>query len=330
MTLPRVGVIGAGRMGRGIALAFAYAGGEVLLLDAKERPAAAADCLREAALAEIAGDLSALAALGVLPPAECAAVLARVHYATRSDAARELPRVEVIFEAVPEVMEAKRQALIFASESLTASTIIASTSSTFLSTEIAAFVPGAARFLNAHWLNPAYLIPLVEISPHPGTDPAVTQRLLDLLRRAGKVPVVCRPAPGYIVPRLQALLMNEAARMIEQGLATAEDIDRATRFGLGPRYAGMGVVEFIDFGGTDILYHASRYLAGALGDERYRCPEIVERHVAEGRLGLKTAEGFYDWRSVDLAGYRKEVLGRLVGLLAQQNLVRRPGSALSP
>ena len=86
----------------------------------------------------------------------------------------------------------------------------------------------------------------------------------ELMVQIGKLPVVCGPAPGYIVPRLQALVMNEAARMIEEGAATAEEIDKATRYGLGLRFAALGVVEFIDFGGSDILHHASREMSGFL------------------------------------------------------------------
>ena len=91
------------------------------------------------------------------------------------------------------------------------------------------------RFLNAHWLNPAYLIPLVELSPGARTDPAVTARLKAMLEGIGKVPVVCAARPGYIVPRIQALAMNEAARMVEEGVASAEDIDKAIKYGFGFR-----------------------------------------------------------------------------------------------
>ena len=113
-----------------------------------------------------------------------------------------------------------------------------------------------------HWLNPAYVIPVVELSTHPAPTPAVLARTKALMEAIGKLPVVCGAAPGYIVPRLQALVMNEAARMIEEGVATAEEIDKATRYGLGLRFAALGVVEFIDFGGSDILHHASREMAG--------------------------------------------------------------------
>ena len=119
------------------------------------------------------------------------------------------------------MLELKQAALALAGSHARPDAIIASTTSTFLVDTLAGFVAGPQRFLNAHWLNPAYIIPLVELSPGAQTDPAVLARLKTLLEAAGKVPVVCAAAPGFIVPRIQALAMNEAARMIEQGLATA-------------------------------------------------------------------------------------------------------------
>jgi 3-hydroxybutyryl-CoA dehydrogenase len=113
--------------------------------------------------------------------------------------------------------------------------------------------------------------------------------------------------------------------MVEQGVATAEEIDKATRFGLGFRYANIGVLEFIDFGGNDILYYASRYLAGALGDPRYASPEIVNRHMREGRNGLRDGKGFYDFSGVDLNQYKKEVLGKMLAMLKHLGLMRPPG-----
>ena len=117
--------------------------------------------------------------------------------------------------------------------------------------------------------------------------------------------------------------------MIEQGVATAEDIDKATRHGLGFRYASMGVVEFIDFGGNDILYYASRYLAQALNDPRYGSPGIVDRYMQEGRNGVRSGQGFYDWRDVDTDAYRKDALGRLLAMLRHQDMLRPPGAALT-
>ena len=180
------------------------------------------------------------------------------------------------------------------------------------------------RLINAHWLNPAYVIPLVELSVHPGTAPAVRERLRTLLEGIGKVTVECGPAPGYIVPRLQALIMNEAARMVAEGVATPEDIDKATRYGLGLRFAAVGVVEFIDFGGNDILYHASRYLSRTLSAERYTAPAVVDTMMAEGRNGLKSGQGFYDYRGIDVDAYRLDVLQRTLGMLQHAGLFKPP------
>ena len=326
--LPVVASLGAGRMGRGIAHAFAYAGHEVLLIDIKPRDAAALEMLRSESLAEVDASLRTLSSLGVFDDALRPTMLRRIHFVAHGEAPAALARTDVLFEGVPEVLDTKRAALGLACLHLRADAIVASTTSTMLSTELAGFVTHPQRFLNAHWLNPAYLVPLVEISPHPGTDAAVVERLKTMLEAVGKKPVVCAAAPGYIVPRFQALFMNEAARMVEQGLATAEDIDRAIRYGFGFRYATMGVVEFIDYGGLDILYYASRYLAQSLGDQRFAAPDIINRYMQEGRIGLKSGQGFFDHRDVDTAAYREDVLKRQVGLLRHLGLVPAPNAAL--
>jgi 3-hydroxybutyryl-CoA dehydrogenase len=328
-TLPVIAALGAGRMGRGIAHAFAYAGHEVLLIDAKVRSTADAERLGSEALAEIDANLKTVAELGAFDDRERAAILARIRFVPRGAAPDALARADFLFEGVPEVIEAKREALAFACQNLCPETIVASTTSTFLVTALASLVARPAQFLNAHWLNPAYIIPLVELSPHETTSPEATARLKSLLEAIGKVPVECKASPGYIVPRLQALVMNEAARMVEQGVASPEDIDRACRYGFGFRYANMGLVEFIDFGGNDILYYASRYLAEALADPRFAPPEIVVRHMNEGANGLRDGKGFYDWASVDAAAYRREALSRLVGMLRYSGHLRAPGSALA-
>jgi 3-hydroxybutyryl-CoA dehydrogenase len=310
-----VAALGAGRMGRGIALTYACAGQPVLLVDAKARTAEEFGRLRTDAWADLRGQVDALVDLGLVPSTAIGAILARVTICDRESARARLANVDLVFEGVPERMDAKADAFEFACDCVPDGATIASTSSTFLSTALADMVRHPRRFLNAHWLNPAHLIPLVEFSPHPGTDPAVTRRLRERLEAIGKVTVTCGPTPGYIVPRMQVLIMNEAARMIESGAASAEDIDRAIRYGFGLRYAAMGVVEFIDVGGNDILHYASRYLTEALGDARYASPPIVGRYMAEGRNGLRSGQGFYDWTGRDVAAYRRETTARFVELL---------------
>ncbi|MEZ5500696.1 MAG: 3-hydroxybutyryl-CoA dehydrogenase [Steroidobacteraceae bacterium] len=316
--------IGAGRMGRGIAHAFAYAGFPVQLVDLKAREKDATRALEEQAFGEIRSNLAVLAALGMFSESQIEHVLARISFVPAERIAEELPKADFVFEGVPERIDAKREAFSATVPHLRDDVVIASTTSTILSTELAKHVDHPERFLNAHWLNPAFLIPLVELSPHAGTDERTVKRLYDLLRGIGKVPVRCAAEPGYIIPRFQTLIMLEAARMIEQGTATAEDIDKATRFGFGIRYAGMGVVEFIDFGGNDTLYNASNYLADSLQADRYRPPEIVSTLMKEGRNGLRDGRGFYDWAGRDIDRYRHDVMQRLVNLLRLQDCLPVP------
>jgi len=319
-----IACVGAGRMGRGMAIAFAYAGMGVNLIDLKERSDAAWDQLAADAKAELHGSLQLLAQLGAVPADAVKRIAPRVRLVRESEADAALAAAEVVFEGVPETLEAKREALARVCAAAPAAAIIASTTSTILVTDLVPLVTHPERLINAHWLNPAYVIPLVELSVHDGTARAVRQRLRALLEGIGKVTVECGPAPGYIVPRLQALIMNEAARMVDEGVATAEDIDKATRYGLGLRFAAIGVVEFIDFGGNDILYHASRYLSRTLSAERYTAPAIVDRMMAEGRNGLKSGQGFYDYQGIDVDAYRLDVLQRTLGMLRHAGLYKPP------
>lgn len=321
---PAVAAVGAGRMGRGIAQVFAYAGHPVRLLDLKARDHDAFESLARDAHTEIENSLQALAAAGLFEAGAIVQVLSRIEILPLDRAQQAVNGAEVIFECVPEVAEVKRQAFELIEPLLAPTTILTSTTSTFLVDMLAAMLQRPQQFLNAHWLNPAYLVPLVEISPGERTDPVVVERLKSRLQAIGKVPVVCTAAPGYIVPRIQALAMNEAARMVEEGVASAEDIDRAIRYGFGFRFAVLGLLEFIDWGGGDILYYASNYLRQALNAERFAAPEIIERNMRDGKLGMRSGSGFYDFESMDVERYRGEVLTRFVDLLKHIDAARPP------
>jgi 3-hydroxybutyryl-CoA dehydrogenase len=327
---PRFAAVGAGRMGRGIAIAFAYAGHRIALIDLRSRSDEAWQKLRAEARAEIEGSLSGLAQLGVLDAAQVPAISERVELVAAADAPRALAAAELVFEGVPETLEAKREAFEQINRHCREDAILTSTTSSILVTQLAALVKRPERFLNMHWLNPAYVIPVVELSCHAGTDAVVLARTKALMEAIGKLPVVCGPAPGYIVPRLQALVMNEAARMVEEGAATAEEIDKATRYGLGLRFAALGVVEFIDFGGADILHHASREMSGSIDPARYAAPAILDRMMEEGRLGLKSGSGFYDYAARDVGAYRRDVLARTLGMLKHAGLWRPPADRTQP
>ena len=323
MTNP-IALVGAGRMGRGLAVVFAYAGHDVVLIDLKPRDAGQFARLAADAKGEIASTLATLARLGFCETTDAAAIAGRVRIVPAADAGTPLADASFIFEGVPEVLEQKRAALALVSRLAGPKPIIASTTSTILVDDIAGAIEQPDRFLNAHWLNPPYLMPLVELSASDKTRPGVVQKLRDLLEGIGKVTVLCAPRPGYIVPRIQALAMNEAARMVEEGVASAEEIDKAVKYGFGLRFAVLGLLEFIDWGGGDILYYASRYLTQALDNQRYAAPEIVERNMREGHIGMKTGRGFLDYDKMDLESHRLERLAAFADLLRGLGLVRPP------
>jgi 3-hydroxybutyryl-CoA dehydrogenase len=311
-------------MGRGIAVVFAYAGHNVTLVDFKAREEASFVKLSKDALGEVRNVLTTLAGFGLFDPAAVETLMARVSVVPEKAAQAALSSAAVIFEGVPEVPDLKREALTRASKLAGPAPIIASTTSTILVDDLSPAVDHPERFLNAHWLNPAFLVPLVEVSPGRHTAPAITARLTALLESVGKVPVVCAARPGYIVPRIQALAMNEAARLVEEGVASAQDIDKAIKYGFGIRFATLGMLEFIDWGGGDILYYASRYMKDALGSERYAAPDIVERNMAEGRRGLRDGAGFLNYEGLDVEAYRRARLKAFVGLLGHFGLTRPP------
>ena len=320
----KVVCLGAGRMGRGIAVVFAFAGHDVVVLDFKARAPAGYVRLATEVHEEIGGTLGMLARIGLMEAGQVTAVAARVTVAPTADAMTVLSDAELVFEGVPEVLASKRDVLARASAHVEPGAIIASTTSTILVDALADAVVRPERFLNAHWLNPAYLVPLVEVSPGVRTAPETTARLIALLEGIGKVPVVCAATPGFIVPRLQSLAMNEAARMVEEGVASAVDIDRAVKFGFGFRFAVLGLLEFIDWGGGDILHYASEYLTGALGHSRYQAPGVVARNMAEGRTGMGAGAGFLDWEGVDVAAYREQRLRAFAEQLRRMGLARPP------
>jgi 3-hydroxybutyryl-CoA dehydrogenase len=326
MTATRTAIacLGAGRMGRGIAVAFAYAGHAVTMIDVKPRSAGQFAKLETEALDEVRKTLVSFGRFGLLKDGEAETLLARVSVVPTHESATALAGAGMVFEGVPELVELKREVLAAASKLVAPDVIIASTTSTILVDDLSGAIEHPNRFLNVHWLNPAYLIPLVEISPGRDTDPAIVAQVKAVLENIGKVPVVCAAIPGFIVPRIQALAMNEAARMVEEGVASAEEIDKAIRYGFGFRYAVLGLLEFIDWGGGDILYYASRYLEGALGSDRYRAPEVISRNMQEGRIGLRTGAGFLDYSGLDVDDYREKRLAALVDMLRHFGLARPP------
>jgi 3-hydroxybutyryl-CoA dehydrogenase len=287
-----VAVLGPGRIGRQIALAFALGGHRVRLVDLKARDARDTKALFADARREIARDLGLMADEQVIERVQVDATLSRIEDHVGFD---DLRGVGFVQEALPELIDLKRETFARLTGAIDDEAIIASGSSTISPKHLVDSVKHPERFVAAHWLNPAHIIPLVEVVAGPGTAEATVERTLELLEGLGKTPVRCGDSPGFIGPRLQVLLMNEAVRLVEEGVATPEDVDKAFKAGMGFRYGTIGIFEFIDWGGVDILHRASGFMTKALGDDRFEAARLVEEKIAKNELGPKTGRGFFDY-----------------------------------
>ena len=290
--IEQIAVVGPGRIGRQIALVFALGGCRVRLVDLKPRSAADHRVVFADAHREIARDLTLMAEEEVIEREQVEASLARIADHVGVD---DLRGVGFVQEALPELLELKRATFERLGEAVDEDAIIASGSSTISPKHLVASVKAPERFVAVHWLNPAHIIPLVEVVAGPGTAEATVDRTVELLEALGKTPVRCGDSPGFIGPRMQVLLMNEAVRLVEEGVATPEDVDKAFKAGMGFRYAAIGIFEFIDWGGVDILHRASGFLTKALNDDRFRAARLVEEKIAKNELGPKTGRGFFDY-----------------------------------
>ncbi|MFY9238669.1 MAG: 3-hydroxybutyryl-CoA dehydrogenase [Roseovarius sp.] len=324
MAFKKVACIGAGRMGRGIAHSVAYAGHPICLIDAKKRNADEFAALKRDTLAEVADGLAMMAALGAFDAALIPIIMDRVSVVPADQADIGLKGAAIVFEAVPEVAAAKQDAFALFDAHADDDAVLASTTSTMLSTELAGLTRAPERFLNAHWLNPAFLVPLVEVSPADQTHPDILAKVIGFLESIGKVPITCKASPGYIVPRIQVLAMNEAARLVEEGIASAEDVDKAVKYGFGLRFSVLGLLEFIDWGGGDILHYASKYLSNALDDPRFDAPKIVHDNMEAGRVGLRSGLGFFDYENVDIDAYRQRRMADFLKAVRDAGLARAP------
>ncbi|MFQ5854868.1 MAG: 3-hydroxyacyl-CoA dehydrogenase NAD-binding domain-containing protein [Anaerolineae bacterium] len=311
MSSPRICVIGPGRIGHGIAAAFIAAGFDVELRDTKLRPRKEEWKKLEAARKLIAESLRLLDEVGAFLESPDAA-LNRLKLARGFEGVEE---ARFVFEAVPEEVGLKKEFYEELTDHVAEEAIVASTSSTFSPSAFQESVPDPERFLMTHWLNPAEIIPLVEVVPGPTTREQVVGEMLELLGATGKVPVLEADSPGFICPRLQVLLMNEAVRLIDEGVASAENIDRALKTGLGFRIAIQGIVEFIDWGGVDILHYASNYLTRTLEDERFASPASVRNKIEAGETGMEVRKGFLDYADLDIDALKRERKIQMIELL---------------
>ena len=313
MESEQIFIIGPGRMGVGIALAFALHQFEVTLIDLKPRSAEEYERVQKKAMQDAKSTLNFLGRIGRLKnsPEEIVSRISASH-----DLDKHHFEGSFIFEAIPERPDLKLALFRRMSPCLRQDTIIASTTSTIDLKTLKAGLTRPANLLITHWLNPAFIIPLVEIARTEETDADAVDRMKALLKRIGKVPVVLKDSPGFIVPRIQALAMNEATHLLEEGVATAEDIDAAITYGLGFRLSVFGLLEFIDMGGLDILYYADEFLYSAFKNEKFKVPRLIEEKMKKGEVGPRTGKGIYDYDGTKVEALFEEKYEKLLKLLS--------------
>ena len=278
----QIAVIGTGTMGRGIAYLAALAGYDTIIHDVD---AAALDAAKES----IASILRKGVEKGKVGEDVARMAIERVQAAADLEPAART--ADLIIEAVPEELQLKKdlfsQADLFCAEE----TILASNTSSISIGELAGAVERRDRFVGMHFFNPPHLMKLIEIVRGERTSDATVAEVREVAQKMGKEPIIVRDRPGFATSRLGVAIGLEAIRMLEEEVATAEDIDRAMELGYNHP---MGPLRLTDLVGLDVRLRIAEYLASTLGP-RFEPPELLRRMVREGKLGKKTGQGFYEW-----------------------------------
>ena len=279
----RVTVIGAGTMGHGIAYVAAVAGCEVRLTDA-----------RRAALPQALDKIEALLASGVkrgkLAADDHAAVRNRIRAEPQIRAA--VGDADVVIEAVVEDLAIKQRLFADVESAAPPGALFASNTSSLSIGQIASAMTQPARLVGMHFFNPVHVMKLVEVVTHGRDSRPAAERAVEFARQLGKEPIVVRDSPGFASSRLGVVLGLEAMRMLEQDVASAEDIDKAMELGYNHP---MGPLKLTDLVGLDVRLAIAEYLHATLGKAQYEPPKILKEKVKKGELGKKTGKGFYTW-----------------------------------
>lgn len=308
--ITRVGVVGAGTMGSGIAELFAESGYEVIWYNRSETG-------MQRGLARVRSNQRTLVHHKILTPADAEAAMARLSPTGDLEA---LSTVPLISESVAEDLAIKRELWGKLDRLCRPETILTTDTSGLPITSIAAAVSNPARFAGMHFNNPPHLMPLVEIIRGDGTSDATCALLHALAQRLHKQPIlVWKDVPGFIMNRLHVALIREALHLVEAGVASAADVDTAVKSGLGLRWAFTGPMEFMDLAGLDLSKKICGYLFSALSDAK-EPSKLLQELVAAGKLGAKSGAGFYDYpagKTQRIVDDRDEKLLKLLQLKSQ-------------
>jgi len=282
--LSRIVVVGAGTMGHGIAQVAAHSGFKVALVDQDEAALARAK-------AKIEENLAGGIQRGKLAESDRERV--RANLTTTRDLAAAARDAGLVIEAIFENLAAKHGVFREVEAAAPPAATLASNTSSLPIAQIAAALKRPERLIGMHFFNPVHLMKLIEIVVHAKTGDAARQCALDVAKRMGKEPIVVQDSPGFATSRLGVVLGLEAMRMVEQGVASAADIDQAMVLGYNHP---MGPLKLTDVVGLDVRLAIADTLAKELGGDQYRAPQLLRDMVERGELGKKSGKGFYDWK----------------------------------
>ncbi|MDP6797577.1 MAG: 3-hydroxybutyryl-CoA dehydrogenase [Candidatus Krumholzibacteria bacterium] len=285
----RLMVIGAGTMGNGIAQVFAAKGYEVLMVDVDEKALARG-------MKTISGSLERLVKKERITEEERNTTLARIQ--TSSDP-NDGAEVFLAIEAATENQEIKEKIFAQLAGIVREDAWLATNTSSISIDELASGLPNPSRFLGMHFMNPGPMMKLVEIIRGKATSREVEEGVLELTRKLGKIPVLVNDAPGFVANRILMPMINEACFTLEEGVGEKEAIDTIMKLGMAHP---MGPLELADLIGLDVCLSIMEVLHEGFDDEKYRPSPLLQRLVAEGKLGRKTGEGFYDYRKEGASG----------------------------
>lgn len=285
MDVRRVAVAGTGMMGPGIAATFALAGRQATIVS--RTPEGASNGVATAkSLIEV------LASNGLADPDQATQAMARLSSSTDPEAA--LRAVQLFVESIPEDL-ATKQAFFARLDKASSDTILCSNTSGISITAIAEKTSRPERILTTHFWNPPYLMPLVEVSVGKRTNPRIAQEVMEILRACGKVPVlVHHDRPGQLGNRIQHAMIRECVNIVQEGIATAEDVDLAVKTGVGLRLPVYGVFEHADLVGLDLVKAVQDYVLPDLSPVK-EAGRLHKEKVARGELGVKSGRGFLEW-----------------------------------
>ncbi|WP_425059867.1 3-hydroxybutyryl-CoA dehydrogenase [Sporomusa carbonis] len=310
----RIGIAGAGIMGASIAQCFANAGYSVVIYDLKD------EFLNRGRTA-IKQNQSSLIAEGLLTQQQADDAAKKITYTTQID---DLSDASLVIEAIIEKLDIKQQFWQKLSRIVSPDAILATNTSGLSVTAIGQNVLYQGRFAGMHWWNPPHIVPLVEVIMAKYTSEDTANSLMEISKQLGKIPIlVKKDAHGFVGNRLQFAVFREALNIVEQGIATVEDVDKALKFGPGLRYSVLGALETADLGGLDTFYYISSYLFADLS-QASKPPEFLKKLVDENNFGVKTGKGFYDYadgKDVEVIRRRDVMFLQLLKMLTQQGIL---------